>query len=43
MRTIHMNANIFVFSGTASSLIEIISSSVTEAKWEAMLFFFGGE
>ena len=34
---------IFVFFGTASSFIERISSSETEAKREAILFFFGSE
>lgn len=32
---------IFVFFGTAFSFIERISSSETEAKREAILFFFG--
>ena len=32
---------IFVFLGTTSSFIEIISSSETEAKREAILFLFG--
>ena len=32
---------IFVFFGTASSFIERIFSLVTEAKREAILFFFG--
>ena len=32
---------IFVFLGTTSSFIEIISSSETEAKGEAILFLFG--
>ena len=31
----------FVFFGTASSFIERISSSETETKREAILFFFG--
>ena len=31
----------FVFFGTASSFIEIISSSETETKREAILFLFG--
>ena len=32
---------IFVFLGTTSSFIEMISSSETEAKGEAILFLFG--
>ena len=32
---------IFVFLGTTSSFIEIISSLETEAEWEAILFLFG--
>ena len=32
---------IFLFFGTASSFIERISSSETEARREAILFFYG--